>query len=424
MPPALTRLVLATALMGCILSGEAKGARVIPLKAKNSDVAIVLVHGLEGSAETSFTNVSLNLSWPELISSDSRELFRGRSLSQSDIYAIDYSDVFTDARIDVSIEEMAQQVSDAITSHGLVRDYNHVWFIAHSLGGILIKRAIVKWSGTSNDRYLHHILGVSLLGVPSNGAPLANVGDSLFGKLIAKWLGINARHVTDLNTIRSTNTYRGGLENDWAQFISRRNDQLRGFPKVYCAYETAAEYRIWIGWWWQNIQIVPTIYANTQCDGEKKAINKIHTELPKPSDWHDPIENWLFESVRSTMLLLHVSGETIESANEPGALWRKIRLINSGHNRTDRVGVPLVDQYVEVPSRMEAILGGLRLRNQRYVGATWADVLESVGEENSCVTVDVRDMARRDILLLVEDPVSCPVRGQDQPSWACDASLC
>lgn len=424
MSNAVASLAAALFIGGCLFGSDAYAARVIPIKNAGSDFAIVLVHGLEGSADQSFTNPANNLAWPELISADTQELFRGRSLSVADIYAVDYSEVFTDARIDVSIEEMAQQVSDAIVSYGLVRDYNHVWFIAHSLGGILVKRTIVKWSANGYDRYLHHILGVSLLGVPSNGAPLANVGDSAFGELVAAWLGINARHVSDLKTISATNTYLGGLENDWAEFISRRNDSLRGFPKVHCAYETAAEYTVGGFWGRIRISIVPAIYAYTQCDGERKAINKPHTALPKPDDEYDPIESWLRESVRTSLLRIHEAGEAIEGANNPGVLWRKIRLINSGHQRTDRAGVPLVDQSVAVSQGAETVLRGLRLRDHRYIGATWADVLQNVAEANACVVLEVRDNARRDLYLSIDGAVSCPTTAQETGTWACSASAC
>ena len=336
------------------------------------------------------------------------------------MYLVDYSDAF-DNGVEVSIEEVTQQVSDAIVAKGIMRDYNHVWFIGHSMGGVIIKRMLVKWSGADRERYLRHTLGVSLLGTPSNGAPLANVASSyLFARLVRQWLGFNAGLVRDLKTIASTNTYLGALENDWASFVESRNQSHREFPKIQCGYETKAQYRLF-GF---SFEIVPSIYASTQCDGERKPFNKTHFELAKPTSREDPVHGWLYESVRTSFLRMQTEGETIDDGREPGVLFRKVRLINTGNERRDAYGEPLVDESIEVDADNIAILKGLKLRRDRYFGATWADVLEAVAEDNSCIRVSVPDRKRRAIRLSTVGAKTCPQRSDFGPSLACSLSDC
>jgi len=290
---------------------------------------------------------------------------------------------------------MSQQVATAIDVHGVLRDHKHVWFIAHSLGGILTKRMVTKWSGEGYDRYIHHIIGISLLGVPSNGSPLANLGDSAFGRLVGAWMGINARHVSDLKTPGTTNTFLQSLSNDWSNFFSGRQLDYNGFPRIYCAYETAAEYQV--GNWLFNkrVEIVPEIYTKTDCDGEKTPINKTHTELPKPASSDDPIEDWLFRSARETFVRKQETGQEFNDANIPGALAELVQVINAGHRRTDRIGMPLVDELIAVTD--PKIGAQLRLNGSRYVGSSWADVFERIAEDNQCVSVEISDLRRNRI---------------------------
>jgi pimeloyl-ACP methyl ester carboxylesterase len=411
-----------------LLEAAAEAAEVITLKENGSDAAILFVHGLEGSARTSFTNEQLDppLSWSDAISSDDRELVRTpsltRSLSQFDLYAVDYSDVFTDDRVNVSVEQMAQQIANTLDAHSLLREHKYVWIIAHSLGGIVTKRMVTTWSSMGYHRYVNHILGISLLGVPSNGAPLANLGDSDFGKLISAWLGVKARHVSDLKTSSSTNTFLQALENDWAGFFARREQNLRGFPKVACAFETAAQYRVGFLVFGRDVEIVPEIYTETNCDGAKMPINKTHTDLPKPTGQNDPIENWLFSAVRTAFVRLEEVGQEFQDANRLGALAGLIRHINRGHNRTDSIGMPLVDERVEVVEN--EILAGLKLEGLRYTGASWADILERVAEDNECVEVEIRDSSRRDIRLALSNALACPARRGEAASYVCDISYC
>jgi len=412
---------------------HSRAANVVTLKEDGRNMAILFVHGLEGSAQASFTNEELDppLSWSDLIAADERIIHQTasnrRSLSQFDLYAIDYSDVFTDDKIAVSVEEMAQQVANALESHGVIREHKHVWILAHSLGGIVIKRILIKWSNAGYHRYIRHILGVSLLGVPSNGAPLANLGDTRFGKLMAKWLGFDARHISDLKTASTTNTFLRGLDNDWSELLAKRDRLYGGFPRISCGYETAAQYRIEYTIWGLviydvNIEVVPAIYARTTCDGEAMPINKTHIALPKPINRHDPVEDWLFNAVRTAFTRKAELGQKFNNSDQRGALARLIRHINSGNDRTDSVGMPLIDEHIEVAQ--SDWLSGIKAKSRQYVGASWADVLEMFGEDNRCVLVDFHDLARRHINISFSNVIACPPIENQPISYVCKRSYC
>lgn len=420
MPAALKVPVCALCTM-LIATGYASSAAVEVVKEGGSDVAIVMIHGLEGSARTSFTNQTTQLSWMDLISADQRLFQSHRLTSNADIFLVDYSDVFEDPDVEVSIEEMTSQVSDVLDASNIMRNYNHVWFVSHSLGGILTKRMLVKWLGTGRDHYLRHTLGVSLLGTPSNGAPLANVGDTDLGRLFAAWLGINARHVSDLKTTASTNTYLQALENDWANFVQYRNDRLRGLPRISCGYETKNQYSLSS---WFGFKVVPSIYASTQCDGERKPFNKTHAELPKPLSESDPVHDWLYFSIRAAFITSSKAREEITDGTTPGALLRKVNLVNSGNKSLGRDGEPLVDEQVNIDEEDVEKLKRLRLKEDRYQGGTWADVLDAVAEENSCIKIEIYDSTRRHISLEVEGAVACSANGASGSALACHSSAC
>ena len=398
----------------------ASAAKIETIKSDGSDAAILFVHGLDGDPIKSFRDTTSGLFWPDLIRKDERLLYRNRRLADFDIYSVNYSDAFSiQEHKDVSIEEIAQQVASALESHSILRTHNHVWIIAHSLGGILVKRILIKWSTNGYRRYIDRIVGISFLGVPSNGAPLAEVSDFWFGRLLSNWLGYNARLVSDLKTASSTNTFLAALENDWANFARDRNPR---FPRISCAYETVAEYNIF---WVHPIKIVPKIYTATACDGEAIAISKTHVALPKPSSLDDPIEDWLFNSMREAFIELDTDGEKFDRANDVGALWRLISFLQAGNRRNSGVsGIPFIDEVVNVSPTDLHVLEALRLSGPRYTGAAWSDVLERVAEQNSCVIVTINDRARRKISVSLDHPVVCPANGGGKSVFACHVDSC
>lgn len=406
----------------------ASAAEIVKVAENHGDTAFVFIHGLESSARTAFTNdeVEPPLSWPDMLSADAAEIlklpYRSLAFKDADIYLVDYSDVFTDDRVNVSIEQMSQQVAEALTTHGLLSDHKHVWFVAHSLGGILTKRMLVKWSADGRQQLLSHVAGVTLLGVPSNGTPVANLGDSDFGKLVQAWLGFKARHISDLRTTATTNTYLQALENDWSRFFERRPVDRSGFPRISCAYETKSQYRISAGFLFsKDIEIVPEIYTKTMCDGETYPVNKTHMDLPAPTSKDDPVLTWFRGQVRQAFLGLAGAGQVFDRAGEPGALASLVTHLQRGHARLDGDGMPLIDEAVSVTGKGVAALETLKLRGDAFAGASWADVLQAVSAQNKCVTVAIADKARRDVSIGLEGPVACAAR---PPLQVCDPADC
>lgn len=429
--------LLITVVTLIIAASFAFAASVIPIETEHdgsSDVAIVFVHGLEGSARDSFTGAG-ETSWADLIKNDSRIFAQtstySREMADADIYLVDYSDVFTNESVEVSIDKMAQQVADQLRVSPAITDHKYVWIVAHSLGGLTVKRILLEWEAAGYDALLSRIVGVSFLGVPSNGSPIAElvsaIGSIPYGDFLVALFGYNSRHIADLKTPMSTNTYLSALETTWANFADRRARKFNGFPRIHCAYETDAELYLGRTLWGRRISvtIVPELYARTTCDGESKPINKTHRQLPKPAGSYDPSHEWLFLSMSDTFRLLQDSRYKIAGASRRGELYREISsLMDSRRYFRDQAGAPLVYESIQVSAEDMRLFQDLALRNLSYIGASWSDVFERIAEFNKCVEVNADEPARTQLILSTANPVRCDASGPNAGLLVCRREDC
>ena len=131
----------------------------------------VFVHGIYGGAET-FTNteVSPPFSWPENVPAT-------LSGSPIDVYRIEYKTaLLTWAKENIaSLDQVIDSIYPQI-SRLRVRRYDSVNFVAHSLGGNVVKAYIhsVKSEEGHVERAKHGF--ILTVGTPVNGASIANVG--------------------------------------------------------------------------------------------------------------------------------------------------------------------------------------------------------------------------------------------------------
>lgn len=424
-------------LVAAFVAMPSSAATVIAAKSTHggkADIAIVFIHGLEGSAAESFENED-GVSWMDLLRADTRKLIETRKYSRStadaDIYLVDYSDVFTNASISVSIDEISRQVADALRSSPAFYEHKHVWIVAHSMGGLVAKKVLTIWEAADYDNLLSRIVGVSLIGVPSNGSPLADIadeiGDSNYGGFLIGWLGYNARNISDLRTSGSTNTYLSDLESSWANFMDRRSNTTGKFPRVHCSYETDAEFAVTRGWWRRDIrvEIVPKIYTLTSCDGEAKPINKTHSMLPKPIGVPDPSHELLILNMQDTFRVLQEEGQVFEELQTPGFLFREItRLIDGKSDFRDGAGYPAVYEDFEVDGGNLNQLRSLKLKDRTYKGAAWSDVFEEISELNPCVVVGVDEPKRKTVRVGLGEVESCKLNSDDHSVLVCDLQEC
>lgn len=158
-------------------------------RSKNQDVAVVFVHGFSGNADT----------WTGFI-----ELLKQEQRVNSwDIFGIGYPSAL---RIDIpnlwsadpEIETLATELTTSLSLHPFNR-YKRIALVAHSMGGLVVQRAIID-DPTLASRLSH----VILFGTPSAGLEKA----SLAAKL--------KRQLRDMS---SSSTFIKRLRADWTERI-------------------------------------------------------------------------------------------------------------------------------------------------------------------------------------------------------------
>jgi hypothetical protein len=240
----------------------------------NADRALVLVHGLLGAPRESFAR------WPYIIGTDQSELPGHGKLSDFAIYAVDYE---ADFETRATLEDIAGGVANDLAASPIFKRHRHVWFVAHSLGGLVLKRTFSLWQLQGKTILIDRVMGVAMLGVPSAGAPLADLAGKAGVSDLASWLGWNGGLVQDLTT-DSGERYLDSLETNWMAIRANRdNSPVRRFtPKISCGYETKPE-----SWFLAQLgedygTIVPKLFAGSSCD-DRRGFPVAHTQLPKPT---------------------------------------------------------------------------------------------------------------------------------------------
>ena len=213
---------------------------------------VVFVHGVLGDPRTTWRNTQANASWPELLEKDA-------DFKSDDIYLVGYSSPALKGAS--NIEEIAQRVSQQLIDQNVFK-YQHIYFITHSMGGLITKRILTRLDRRSSEDQLKRVRAVLLISTPSQGAPDATV---------AEWLSLNPQF-KDMNTI-DFNTFLRALENDWVQMLIDRERSHETYPQAFCAYETLPTY---------GIKIVSSLYATSRCDNAPYPMDFDHMDIVKP----------------------------------------------------------------------------------------------------------------------------------------------
>lgn len=424
-----------------------------------TDVALVFVHGLGGGPCSSFESGSAvakekerifacpeqeprpapasgraPVSWFTIIERDgSTPLPGGRTMGDVDLYSLGYLDA---ARGSMSVTEIGERLASDDEFLKILDDYNHVLFVAHSMGGIVVRRAIVRVELSSARARLDRIAGVALLGSPSEGAPLADQvtdigcssvpivgpilrffssgrGKACWGELAARWFGAGWHQISDLRTLDGHNHLLRSLQTDWGGVLQGRH----GKPfLVSCGYETVPEVGI------VNVTVVERLYTSTPGCLELVPLNERHTDLPKPTGVSDDRHQWLRKALITALQQVEAHKEKVWSDRDP--LGHLIDQIEAEGAQTEVAG-RLVER-IGVGEGSRKFLQRLRLRPQTrgYGGPTYGALIKSIAASNSCVLAKL-DRRRRQIELSAEGAVEC--RGASPSSgiaYACDERYC
>jgi pimeloyl-ACP methyl ester carboxylesterase len=372
--------------------------------ASSADRAIVFVHGLMGSPTKSFGD------WPKIIAGDNSDLPDHGKLSDFAVYAVDYE---ADFKTSTKLDDVTIGVSRDLAASQIFRRHRHVWIVTHSMGGLVVKRTMARWMLENKYVLVDRVMAIGMLGVPSAGAPLADLAKKHGVDKIATTFGWNGELVKDLTT--NGGSYLDGLESDWMAVKRFRDTHQpqRFTPIISCGFETKPE--LDRGFWSTiglaavgrflgediDATVVPKLFTSSACD-ERRAFPVKHTNLIKPVDPRDPLHVWLRDLINRS-IAAGLKENRVELTTSPPAS----RLTESGMvafnlaERLDSMNEELrpdkLDQATGLPLNPERIVFAddksrqlatrLVLRDGPFRGDTKLSALEKAAEKNVCLDV-------------------------------------
>lgn len=315
---------------------------------------VIFVHGFGTTGKEAWTNTTAESYWPELISTDP-------DFADSAVLLANYSSPVL--RRAGTIEQAALALGTAIEDEKIYTRFERISFIAHSTGGLLVRRMLVRLLDNGDAAAVRRIASVFFFATPTSGAPISD---------LVAWLSANPQ-TRDLDA-SDTNTVLDILDNDWEGLLRRRAQQTAGRPLVYCGYEI------------QNTKagaIVPRVYSRTLCDETPMPFNLDHVSLVKPTDRQDRVYEWtkirLLGAARRRGPVVWDSGERL------GELVERLR-------RAYREG--RVPEEVRFAASAETTMSQLWIPKAQYRRDSWGELFEAVASDHPCLTVKVIDPAR------------------------------
>lgn len=227
---------------------------------ESSKKLIVFVHGVFGDPASSWTNQE-GISWPDLLKNDERFLDFTVATYRYDTPFLQRSS---------NIEEIAERLLLQLEDRSIFEKFNEVYFIAHSMGGLVVKRVLVNLNRPNQIKKLRTVKAVLYISTPAQGANLAEIGS---------WLSANPQ-LRDMQPA-NLNSFLQTLENQWQNLIRDRGTPP--FPQSFCAYETKPNH---------GVVTVNRIYATTYCDQSPLPVDEDHSNIVKPSNRESTIYDW------------------------------------------------------------------------------------------------------------------------------------
>ncbi len=208
----------------------------------NKPRVLVFVHGLGGDPENSWRCPN-GKSWPRLLTRDT-------AFDNFDIYLASY-----DTRLignQTAIDEAVATLQNRLENDG-VFDYKEIVFVAHSLGGLVVKRLLL-----TRREYAAKVRFIYLFSTPSTGAAAANVASFM------SQIGFSDDPL--LKEMKSgDNEYLFNLEAEWKAAPFKN-------VKQYCAYETQLTH---------GVRVVDRLSGTRDCD-QILPIGEDHFNIVKP----------------------------------------------------------------------------------------------------------------------------------------------
>lgn len=283
------------ALVLILLCACGKGPTVpnedIERPADGAHVAVVFVHGILGHASNTFAAEGQQ-PWPEWLATDPKLTAPVHVLSLA--YA---SEPLQQAS---NIQEIATRLRSRLqVEQRIFERFDKVVFIAHSMGGLVVRRLLLQLSRDDPEAY-GRVAGVFFMAVPAGGSDLAAgvswiSGNPQFGNMRPE----------DANAFLQTEA------DDWV-LLMRHRPTTRPYPRSYCAYETQP-----MG----PLVVVPRSRSQFVCDETPNAFERNHATLVKPSGLSDEVHRFVVARLNRLIddadVPLSVALELLSPTNQP-----------------------------------------------------------------------------------------------------------
>ncbi|KAI1500271.1 hypothetical protein F5X99DRAFT_429918 [Biscogniauxia marginata] len=217
-------------------SGTPSGLKILA-NPENPIADIVFVHGLNGHQEDTWRHLDMSVSW--------LEAFLSNSVPRARIMAYGYDSRVTDwngflNKVAIyGIEQQSQTLLETLASHRADQDAKQrpIFFICHSLGGIVCKDALIRSQWTVENHIAlicQSTRGIVFLGTPHSGAAIAK-----FAKHLASAVGlVKQTNSTNLRELQKGSDELKKLQERFDQHLRSRGRYHLPPVEVKCFYET------------------------------------------------------------------------------------------------------------------------------------------------------------------------------------------
>lgn len=215
-------------------------------------ILVVFVHGVTGGTET--WEGPSGRSWPRIVAEDP-------VFENADILVYEYPSPALWSSY--SVGGLADRLAIDLRNHAIgVSNYSQVVFVAHSLGGVVVRQMLLD----ATDDMRNRVAGLFLFGSPMGGSIYANW---------ASFFSSN-RQIIQLERSADPDRITNRLVKDWIN---------RGLTlKSFCAYELARPI------------VVERSSVQPLCNSSLRELNVGHFDLVKPanghSDQHRLLQDW------------------------------------------------------------------------------------------------------------------------------------
>ncbi|QLA82506.1 alpha/beta fold hydrolase [Acidovorax sp. JMULE5] len=243
---------------------------------KPSKTALVFVHGIFGAKSTWQGDKAY---WPALMN---------QSLAgAADIYRVDYES-FGDAKNGLSVTNIVKAMSDQIDEVVQPKRYSQIIFVAHSLGGNIVRAYLLKVKLRQGHLELDRYPTAFFLATPSEGSTIASYGQLVLASPLL-------RALVPLD------------ENDFLQLVMMgEGDWITKHSAVGCTRNVflyAYEKKPLLG-----VMVVPKASALPWGGNESfvsqqtiRGFERNHSTIVKPESLNDPVHRWVADKAKACL---------------------------------------------------------------------------------------------------------------------------